>query len=135
MLKTRGKVSLSILLAETKIDRRVVKNLVKKGLLSFINERDSTALLKYEFVSDHKKKLTEQQRLVVDEIRSEITQEKCAFNLIHGVTGSGKTEVYLRIMETCLTQKKQILILVPEISLIPQTYERVKKGSTHTVFR
>lgn len=44
--------------------------------------------------------------------------------LLHGVTGSGKTEVYLRIIETLIQQKKQILILVPEIGLTPQIFER-----------
>jgi len=47
-------------------------------------------------------------------------------HLIFGVTGSGKTEVFLQLMQKCLQQNKQTLILVPEISLIEQTFKRLK---------
>jgi primosomal protein N' (replication factor Y) len=46
--------------------------------------------------------------------------------LLHGVTGSGKTEIYLRAMEEVVRQGKEVLILVPEISLTPQTIQRFK---------
>jgi primosomal protein N' (replication factor Y) len=46
--------------------------------------------------------------------------------LLNGVTGSGKTEVYLQMTELCLIQNKQVLFLVPEIGLIPQTLARFK---------
>ena len=44
--------------------------------------------------------------------------------LIHGITGSGKTEIYLQLVENMLEQGKSSIILVPEISLTPQTIER-----------
>ncbi|MDE1461761.1 primosomal protein N' [Spartinivicinus poritis] len=47
----------------------------------------------------------------------------CCF-LLQGVTGSGKTEVYLQIIEACLKQKRQALVLIPEIGLTPQTLQR-----------
>ena len=59
--------------------------------------------------------------------RIENLMDQCAFDkpvLLHGVTGSGKTELYMRAIEKALTQRQQAVVLVPEISLTPQTIER-----------
>ncbi|MCX4026479.1 primosomal protein N' [Endozoicomonas sp. SM1973] len=54
---------------------------------------------------------------------SQLLGQFCCF-LLQGVTGSGKTEVYLQIIEACLKQKRQALVLIPEIGLTPQTLQR-----------
>lgn len=64
------------------------------------------------------------QRHAVDEI---VKQKEFQPYLLAGVTGSGKTEVYLRCIETLIKQNKQILILIPEIGLTPQTLKRFRE--------
>lgn len=74
-----------------------------------------------EKTSSYKKlKLNKAQQEVLDSILSSKNNKF----LIHGITGSGKTEIYLQLVEKMLEQGKSSIILVPEISLTPQTIER-----------
>lgn len=66
--------------------------------------------------------LTPDQKAAVASLAESLGKAKTF--LLHGVTGSGKTEVYLRVLKTALEKKQQALILVPEISLTPQTLAR-----------
>lgn len=70
--------------------------------------------------------LTSEQKNAVDQITSAVKQAQATTFLLQGVTGSGKTEVYLQTIARVLEQKKQALMLVPEISLTPQMVARVK---------
>lgn len=67
--------------------------------------------------------LTDEQSAVIDAILAESERFRCW--LLHGVTGSGKTEIYLRLAERALAAGKQVLMLVPEIALTPQLENRV----------
>ena len=67
---------------------------------------------------------TEEQKIVIDGISKYIYDEEYKQCLIHGVTGSGKTEVYLQLIERVLSQGRKAIVLVPEISLTYQTVER-----------
>ncbi len=66
--------------------------------------------------------LTSEQASVIENIERNLEQYKV--HLLYGITGSGKTEVYIRIMEKILTLGKNALLLVPEISLTPQAVDR-----------
>ncbi|MBO7208356.1 MAG: primosomal protein N' [Clostridia bacterium] len=67
---------------------------------------------------------TVQQKAVLDSLKYKWDSGDLKPSLIRGVTGSGKTEVFLQIIEYVLNQGKQAIVLVPEISLTPQTVER-----------
>lgn len=70
--------------------------------------------------------LTEEQGRAYDQIVHTLDQLEHGVFLLHGVTGSGKTEVYLQTIQRCLEQERQAIVLVPEISLTPQMVERFK---------
>jgi len=71
--------------------------------------------------------LTAEQTTVLDELQKRLDPGGFETFLLHGVTGSGKTEVYLRAMEVMCLQGRQSLILVPEIALTPQLLDRLEE--------
>ncbi|MGN0507341.1 MAG: primosomal protein N' [Lachnospiraceae bacterium] len=68
--------------------------------------------------------LNEEQQAACDTVCNEYRAGKRGVYLLHGVTGSGKTEVYLCIIEEILKEKKQVIVLIPEIALTYQTVRR-----------
>lgn len=70
--------------------------------------------------------LNAQQKTAADALIGSVTAQQFACHLLHGVTGSGKTEVYFAAIEAALEQQQQALLMVPEIGLTPQLIERVE---------
>ncbi|RHW76841.1 primosomal protein N' [Colwellia sp. RSH04] len=75
--------------------------------------------------TEDKLRLSSEQAIIVSAIND--TYAKYACHLVDGVTGSGKTEVYLQAMEKALQHSKQVLVIVPEIGLTPQTLSRFEQ--------
>ena len=73
----------------------------------------------------NKQVLSTEQALIVAAISQSLEHFTC--HLIDGVTGSGKTEVYLQAMENVLANNQQVLVIVPEIGLTPQTLLRFEQ--------
>jgi primosomal protein N' (replication factor Y) len=71
--------------------------------------------------------LTDEQRVVLDRLDPALSGDAFAAFLLHGVTGSGKTEVYLSAIERVVARGREAIVLVPEISLTPQTIRRFKR--------
>ncbi|MEE4577082.1 primosomal protein N' [Paenibacillus polymyxa] len=70
--------------------------------------------------------LTAEQQSVYERIVRQLDMREQGAYLLHGVTGSGKTEIYLQTIQRCIEQNRQAIVLVPEISLTPQMVERFK---------
>jgi primosomal protein N' (replication factor Y) (superfamily II helicase) len=76
---------------------------------------------------------SEEQQAVLDVLRAALSERTAHARLLHGVTGSGKTEVYLRAAETALQQGRGAIVLVPEIALTPQIVGRFSERFGETV--
>lgn len=120
-------VPLKVITEELQITDAPIKALVKKGLLSekyvevYRNPYDDD-----DFEQTKPFPLTEEQKQVITPILSSITNETYNPFLLYGVTGSGKTEVYLQSIAAVLEKGKEAIVLVPEIALTPQMVDRFK---------
>jgi primosomal protein N' (replication factor Y) len=105
-----------------------VKALAEKGLITVKEiavQRDPDG--EETFLPDPEKALNPEQQAAFDEIsRSLRTEENRKPILLHGITGSGKTEVYLQATRNALEAGQSVIVLLPEISLTPQTVQRFK---------
>jgi primosomal protein N' (replication factor Y) (superfamily II helicase) len=116
------------LLRQTSLDNQTLRALVKRGLAELREEavvRDPHA--DEQFIATSNLILNQEQSRALNEITQALDSPKDARPiLVHGVTGSGKTEIYLQAIRATLSRWRTAIVLVPEISLTPQTVERFK---------
>ena len=109
----------------TDCSNAILKTLEKNGYVEFIEKKiERNPLISKDVEKTEKLELTEEQRQAYSKIEETIEQEENKEYLIYGVTGSGKTEVYLQLIEKTIEKGKIALMLVPEIALTPQTVDR-----------
>ena len=127
-------ILLSELLEKSQASRSSIDSLTKAGVLSTeLIEIDRSPLLDQEFFQTKPKKLNVEQQEALDHISLSLKENRFETHLLHGITGSGKTEVYLQALELALSQGKSALFLVPEIALTSQTMERLKSRFERTI--
>ncbi|MBE7021061.1 MAG: primosomal protein N' [Ruminococcaceae bacterium] len=120
-LKENKSMVLSDLRAYTKITKDGIEKLTEAGLIEVSeNELLRDPFKNRDFDRNEKLPATLEQREAIDEILS----GNFSTYLLHGITGSGKTEVYLQVIEEKLKEGKNAIVLVPEISLTPQMVSR-----------
>jgi primosomal protein N' (replication factor Y) len=116
------------LLRETALDNQTLRALVKRGLAQLHEEavaRDPHG--DEQFLATTSLELNSEQQVALRELASALISPADAVPiLLHGVTGSGKTEIYLQGIRKALDLGRSAIVLVPEISLTPQTVERFK---------
>lgn len=127
MLKVTKGILLSELLEETQGSKSPVESLVKKGLLKLGNMQiDRSPIADQEYFQTKPKALNPEQQAAFKTISESLNKDQFAVHLVHGVTGSGKTEIYLQAIDKALQMDKSSLMLVPEIALTGQTIERFR---------
>lgn len=107
--------------------RSAARSLEAKGWVEIVDEQvERDPFANAEIVGSSNLKLTDEQQAAVGEISQSIDDGVSQPLLLLGVTGSGKTEVYLQAIEHALNRGKGAIVMVPEIALTPQTVERFK---------
>ncbi|HEY2963739.1 MAG TPA: primosomal protein N' [Pyrinomonadaceae bacterium] len=126
-LRQNGSMPLQALLKEAAAGSATVSSLEKKGMVEIFDEavrRDPLAHTESLPAEDYT--LTAAQSAVLEKIQDQVDQETYGAFLLHGVTGSGKTEIYIRAMRAALARGRSAMMLVPEIALTPVFSRRLR---------
>jgi primosomal protein N' (replication factor Y) (superfamily II helicase) len=121
----------SLVVKRLRTSTSVINGLIEKGLVKEVSEVIERTAYDDEFseeeeVADQVFELTEEQRRCVASIETSIQSKKFQVHLLHGVTGSGKTEIYLRAIDSVIKAGRTVIFLVPEVALTPQTVSRLR---------
>jgi len=112
------------LMATLNITDSSIKSLIQKGIIEEQSEETYREVNSIYGVNDKQVILNEEQVYCFNEIQKDLNKNEVF--LLHGVTGSGKTEIYLNIIEEVVKAGKDAIMLVPEISLTPMMVSRFK---------
>lgn len=112
---------------DTKESSSLIRYFESQGIVTIEKERIMRNPIKSSEITLEKTKLNPNQQYIADTIKMDYANGKRETYLIHGVTGSGKTEVYLELIEYVISCGKEVIMLIPEISLTYQTVMRFYK--------
>lgn len=128
-LAENGELSRDIVINKLNISTATLKAMEEEGVIGIRTETEYRNPVNMEKQPEYDIVLNEQQRNTADSIKSSMNniltgKQDYRVHLIHGITGSGKTEVYMDLIEHCISQGKEAIVLIPEIALTYQTVKR-----------
>ena len=129
--KSKKPVPIAKLEKESGVSRAVIKSLVDKCVLEEYHIRTDRVNYNQETGESTDVVLNEHQEKALDTIQSNFEENRPV--LLHGVTSSGKTEVYIKLIQECLDKGNQTLYLLPEIALTSQLINRLRRYFGHKV--
>jgi primosomal protein N' (replication factor Y) len=113
-------------LKDTGFSSALLRKFIASGLLPYTNRDVSAVDLESEMELPNPVTLNDSQQRALEAITHSLSRSEPTTHLLHGVTGSGKTQVYIEAIRQCLTFDRSAIILVPEISLTPQIVRRFR---------
>ena len=116
-----------LVLGKLNVAPATLKSLQGQGVIAIESESYYRNPVKVESAREIGKTLSREQADICQKVLSDFDQEKHKTYLVHGITGSGKTEVYLSLIEGMIERGKQCIMLIPEIALTYQTLLRFYK--------
>ncbi|MBQ5565708.1 MAG: primosomal protein N' [Clostridia bacterium] len=126
LLTSAGEVSVREVCYYTGVTRSVIETLVKKGICECF-EQEQFRIPVSSYASEQQPViLTQEQEQAHNDLLNLYKSNKAAVSLLYGVTGAGKTSVFLKLMETVYRQGKGVIVMVPEIALTPQVVSLFK---------
>ena len=128
-LQSRGKCNLIFFEKEAKTTRATIKKLEELGCVKITNEELYRNPLDILQITEREAlyELSPEQNAVYEGIKKKFAQSPTDTVLLHGVTASGKTEVYFKLIDDCIKSGKNVLFLAPEIALASQLTKRLAR--------
>ena len=121
----KGEIKRPLLIKSVDGSASQLNTLVKKGIFETITKITSRLEIRKSSTSADKIELNEHQQKSLDEIKNAFKEKDVV--LFHGVTSSGKTEIYIKLISEAIAEGKQVLYLLPEIALTTQIISRLQK--------
>ncbi|MGN0395015.1 MAG: primosomal protein N' [Coprococcus sp.] len=122
-LKDTGKLPMDVVTGRLNISGQTLKSMEAEGVISICVKNSYRNVTGENNVKGKNVALNEQQQNIVNDFKKDIANGMRRTYLLHGITGSGKTEIYVRAIQEIISQGKQAIMLIPEIAL---TYQTVK---------
>ena len=114
----------SLITSKLHVTASVIRAMAAAGVIRVTQEESFRNPVSFDSAVQDHKELSDEQRAVVDGVLADYDAGKSTVSLIHGITGSGKTEVYISIIKGICERGKKAIMLIPEIALTYQTLLR-----------